>query len=401
MNSPKNFDAIVIGAGLAGGLTAFALAKRGLKILLIDSAPHIAHKSSGNLFGLITPHLSNKRSSLETLYTSGYSFTQSLLRQHSVSAQSFRATGALQLPSTKRLETIIGSKDPVFGAATANRVTASEASSISGTLIKTAAFYVPDAGFISPRTFIEQLIKEQGQMITLAMDTEVIELAQNSPDWRILCADGRTMSCSAAVVCTAYEATKLVHTSWLPLEAIRGQTVCVRHTKSSASLKGVVSFGGYITPEVAGSHFIGAHYSHDDNETSPRAADTDSMIQRCTEWLPELGLTSAEATNTRVCFRTSTIDRLPYIGSLPNYDALKKQKSKYRSGTDLEKRLTTESIPGLYVNLGHGSRGLLSCPLGGELIARLITNEPLNELTEAANVTNPARVPWRLLRSGP
>jgi glycine/D-amino acid oxidase-like deaminating enzyme len=49
-----------------------------------------------------------------------------------------------------------------------------------------------------------------------------------------------------------------------------------------------------------------------------------------------------------VSFRTSTHDRIPYIGAVdPRY-------------------------PGLFVTVGHGSRGLLSSMVGGELLADLV-----------------------------
>ena len=55
----------------------------------------------------------------------------------------------------------------------------------------------------------------------------------------------------------------------------------------------------------------------------------------------------------RVCFRTTSPDRLPIIGPI-------------------------ESNSNIYVSLGHGSRGLVSTPLSAELISQMIYNEPLS-----------------------
>jgi tRNA 5-methylaminomethyl-2-thiouridine biosynthesis bifunctional protein len=161
----------------------------------------------------------------------------------------------------------------------------------------------------------------------------------------------------------------------------------------------VVSYGGYITPDVAGAHFLGAHYSHGDDELTPRSSDTEEMLRLNAQWLPTLSLINGETTGTRVCFRTSTIDRLPYIGALPDYTDFKQLVAQYRSGTNLANKVTCAPIPGIFVNVGHGSRGLLSCPIGGEIIAREIVKEPLEDLACAAQVATPERLPLRLQRA--
>jgi tRNA 5-methylaminomethyl-2-thiouridine biosynthesis bifunctional protein len=106
---------------------------------------------------------------------------------------------------------------------------------------------------------------------------------------------------------------------------------------------------------------------------------------------------STDTTDPRVCFRTSTIDRLPYIGALPDFHAMQQEASQYQSGTDLQKRVPIRFLEGVYMHLGHGSRGLLSCPLGAEIIARSICGEELKEFEKAASVVDPARLPYRLL----
>lgn len=401
MRSQHTFDVAVIGAGLAGGASAFALTRRGLRVLLVDAASHIAAKGSGNRCGLLTPYLSSKRSPLETLYSAGYSFTHHLLKRYPMCAQSFRATGALQLPSTQRLATLTGSTQPILGAPEVRRVSASDAATIAGVTIPASALHIPNAGFLSPPSFIEGLLAESTTRLTLALDSDCNNITPDGTEWRISCANGDTFRSASVVVCTAFEASKFKLTSWFPLEAIRGQTICIAATETSSRLRTVLSYGGYLAPAVDGYHFLGAHYSHDDYESSPRDTDTESMLRQCGELFPELSLSSTNAAHARVCFRTSTIDRLPYIGAVPDYESFSHHAAQYRSGTNLANKITLDTLPGLFVHVGHGSRGLLSCPIGGEIIARLITGEPLSELAEVASITDPSRVPWRLIKTPP
>jgi tRNA 5-methylaminomethyl-2-thiouridine biosynthesis bifunctional protein len=399
MQSKQIVDVVVIGAGLAGGATAHALIRRGVQVALLDTAPQIASKGSGNAWGLLTPYLSTKRSTLESLYSAGYAFTHTLLREHPRCAMSFHRTGALQLPSTRRLAATIESGEPVLGAPLVHRVGAAESSTISGTAITSAALHIPDAGFLSPRQFIEGLLAEDSNRLTRALGAECCSLKFDDTTWTVSCTDQRSFLCHSVVVCAAHETSRLELTSWLPLEAIRGQTTGVRSNDSSRALHTVVSYGGYITPDVAGMHFLGAHYSHDDDELTPRSSDTEEMLRLNTQWLPALSLSNAETAGTRVCFRTSTIDRLPYIGALPNYAHWKELAAQYRSGTNLANKVTSAPIPGIFVNVGHGSRGLLSCPISGEIIARAIVKEPLGELARVAQITTPERLPLRLHRA--
>lgn len=399
MQSTLTVDVVVVGAGLAGGATAHALIRRGLQVALLDSAPHITSKASGNAWGLLTPYLSTKRSALEALYSAGYAFTHNLLREHPGSAISFHRTGALQLPSTRRLAATIESREPVLGAQLVHRVTSTEIPAISGIAVNSAALYIPDAGFLSPRQFIEGLLPDTPNKLTLTLGTECCSIERDDKTWRVACRGGSSFRCHSVVLCAAHETSALQLTSWLPLEAIRGQTTSVRSNGSSSGLRTVVSYGGYITPQVAGLHFLGAHYSHDDNEIAPRSSDTDEMLRCNSHWLPALSLGDAETNNPRVCFRTSTIDRLPYIGSLPDYALFKEQVAQYRSGTNLARKVTCTPLPGIFVNVGHGSRGLISCPIGGEIVARAIVKEPLAELAHIAEITTPHRLPIVMCKS--
>lgn len=399
MQSIKTADVVVIGAGLAGGATAYALIRRGLQVVLLDSAQQLTAKASGNRWGLLTPYLSTKRSTLQTLYSAGYDFTQSLLKDHSLCAQSFHRTGALQLPSTSRLAATIESAEPILGAPLVRRVEIDETSSIAEIPINSAAIYIPDAGFLSPRLFIEGLLADSRNKLTVALGAACCSIEHHDGTWLVSCLDGRSFLSHSVVVCAAYESSKLKLTSWLPLEPIRGQTSSLRSNDYSRALRVVVSYGGYITPEITGAHFLGAHYSHNDNEITPRSSDTAEMLRLNSRWLPALSFSDADMTDSRVCFRTSTIDRLPYIGPLPDFSLFKREIAQYRSGTNLTNKATCAPIAGIFVNIGHGSRGLISCPIGGEIIARAIINQPLAELANIAEIVTPQRLPMRLHRT--
>jgi tRNA 5-methylaminomethyl-2-thiouridine biosynthesis bifunctional protein len=395
-------DIIVVGAGLAGASTAHALAKRGARVCILEAASSLAAKASGNRFGLLTPYISTKASPLETLYTVGYQFSQSvLISLQDSSSPLLHRCGAVQLPATTRLKTALNEQTTLLGAPSIRRLSATDASSVSGANLPLPAFYIEDAGFVEPARVVDRLCGHYSSLITVHLYSRALTIERDGDNWCVTSSGDHAGStyyhAPHVVVCNAYEASEVSISSWLPLEAVRGQTVSVGTSNQSRHLQTIVAFGGYITPACNDYHFLGAHYRHDDPREEPSSEDTQDILNRAATWLPHMQLDLTRTKEARVCFRTSTVDRLPYIGQLPDLPRLQRIATSYRSGTDIRAKVPIAHHRGLYVNVGHGSRGLLSCPAGGELLARSIANESLAELAPLADLLTPDRLVYRLL----
>lgn len=399
MSHTRTSDVLVIGGGLAGGYTAYALARRGLRVRILEAANSLAQKASGNRFGLITPYLTTRPSPLETLYSTGFEFSQHVLTNELRHPNHFRQCGAIQFPATSRLQQTLSATNPLLGRTTVKRVTKDEATAIAGVASELPAFYIPEAGYVSPAEFLKDLLTQYQYKITVQCDARAAHVDRSDNRWEVKLSDGSSFVAAHVVICGAYESSGLYLTSWLPLEPVRGQTIFVSSTPTSNNLRTLLCFGGYVVPETDNTHFVGAHYRHHDLEEAIAQSDTAEIIKTCNKWLPSLKLHESDVRSARVCFRTSTIDRLPYIGRLPDFYSMKREAGRYRSGTDLTAKVPLQTLHGLHINVGHGSRGLLSCPLGGEIIARLINEEPLAELENSAKVCCPSRLPHRLLTS--
>jgi len=367
MTGAPSFDAIVIGGGLAGAGTARALAQRGLSVLICEALPHLAAKASGNARGLLMPYVATHTSPAGRLYARGFRFTHSLLTQEFSSHNLFTECGALQLPATKRLARLITEHSPCVGDSPIERLSAAEATKRAGITITTPSFFIPEAGFCKPAEITRALIDTASKPITVWCSKRVISLSREISSWRITCADGSSALGAHTILCGAHEISTLPQTSWVPLEAIRGQTAQANTTPESQTLRTVVSYDGYITPAYNGVHFVGAHYRHKDMNETPTEDDTTEILSRLYRAFPTIS--NLQVTSSRVCFRASTHDRMPYIGKLPSNDNAN-----------------------LFINSGHGSRGLITAPLGGEIIARLINNEALDDLEDAATISSANRL---------
>ena len=83
---------------------------------------------------------------------------------------------------------------------------------------------------------------------------------------------------------------------------------------------------------------------------------------------------------------------MPLAGQLIDESLLRKAPPRYNaSPSDLP------WIKGLYVNAGHGSKGMITAPLCGELIANFISGEPLRLESALLAQLNPSRFLLRAL----
>ena len=80
------------------------------------------------------------------------------------------------------------------------------------------------------------------------------------------------------------------------------------------------------------------------------------------------------------------LDYRPLAGQLLDEAKMRANQPRYNANpADLP------WLRGLYVNAGHGSKGMITAPLCGELVANLITNMPLPIDGKLASSMNPSR----------
>jgi tRNA 5-methylaminomethyl-2-thiouridine biosynthesis bifunctional protein len=92
-----------------------------------------------------------------------------------------------------------------------------------------------------------------------------------------------------------------------------------------------------------------------------------------------LGTDASDAArhDSRAGIRCVTPDYLPIVGTVADADVFRDRFAAL--SRDATTTFDTEApwLGGLLVSTGHGSRGLVTAPIAGELVASLITGEPL------------------------
>lgn len=360
----KNRQVTIIGAGLAGCATAYALAIRGYQVTVMDKNG-VAQGASGNPVGGLYIKLAIDEQSLHNqFYLAGYTYSINLLNKL-LDAQHFQSCGLLQLGYNEKE----AARQQAFLAQTTLPETLVKPSSYN----HQAALSFPLGGWVSPVHLCQALLDHKN--ITLVND-ELVEFSSTSNHIELTTVNARTQTDILILAC-ANEAKALLAKHVIPTKAIRGQ-ISYLDTNQTPQLKQVLCGSGYIAPAKDGFHCLGASYHIGDEESEIRTEDHASNLEILNEF-DESWQTCANmnaVVGGRVSQRCSSSDYLPLAG------ALIEPKSFERSFIGLKhqaKRVIKKPVayePSLYLNVGHGSRGLSSALLCGEVIARQIHGEP-------------------------
>jgi tRNA 5-methylaminomethyl-2-thiouridine biosynthesis bifunctional protein len=212
------------------------------------------------------------------------------------------------------------------------------------------------------------------------------------------------LDADAVVIANASAATQFSATSELPLKSIRGQITHVPAKYLAQTPATVICHEGYLTPSLSGAT-IGATFNLRDNEPGVRADDHLHNLQTLHAALPSVlaqppTTIDCTALQGRVGFRCTTPDYLPIVGAVPDTDEMRLRFAALAKNAQRVIAKPGAYIPGLYVNVGHGSRGLTSTPLCAELLAAHICNEPRPLPRDLMQALSPARFAIRKLIRG-
>ncbi len=382
--------AIVIGGGIAGCSTAYALALRGIKVTLLERHAELASEASGNPIAMLYPRLSGDDTASQ-FALAGYLHSLSLFNTLNLDPADFNTCGMLQLGfnarELARIKKVAAQNHP---ARVLKYLNPQEASMLSGTTILHNALYFPEAAWVNPRHLCERLTKHENiQVITL---TKVTNLLKNNGLFEIYCDNNFRQKADIAVIANANDAQYLCPGMPLETQAVRGQITLLTATEASLGLKTIVCSDGYLSPAAHGIHCLGATFSTENIDLTVNEHDHQTNL----ETLKAISTSLYEnlqgnITGGRVSVRCTTADYFPLVGALLDGIVLKDAPPRPSAKVD-----SLPWLQGLYINVAHGSKGFTSAPLCAELLASMVCNTALPISTELAGLLNPNRF---LLRS--
>jgi tRNA 5-methylaminomethyl-2-thiouridine biosynthesis bifunctional protein len=347
-------EAVVVGGGLAGTAAAHSLARRGWRVLLLERHAGLAAEASGNPQGILYARLSPAQTPLSRLVLAGYQYSLRTLRALlPADGEGWSAVPVVQLAydvqEAARQAKLL---DLGWPAALLRPLGAEEASSLAGVPLATGGLVFPAGGWVHPPALCRALAEHP--FIATRTGARVTSLEQSGAGWRVV-ADGRVLAEAPVVVLAGgADSAGYAQTRELPLRVNRGQVTMLPATAQSRRLGAVLCAESYVAPARAGLHSAGATFAREPSVEATVAdnAENLAMLQRLSPALfraldgPAL---AAGQLLGRAALRCVSPDYLPLVGRIGE---------------------------GLYVSSAHGSRGLITAPLAGEVLCALVEEEP-------------------------
>lgn len=370
--------AIVIGAGISGCASAYSLALRGWQVCILERNAAPAMEASGNPQGILYPKLSAHHTELSQLILAGYGYTRRLLSQWPQEAD-FSLCGLLQLAFDEKEHQRQQQLVHAFDTRLMQSLTSSQASDLAGVELKQPALLFPDSGWIKPAKLCEKMLQHPN--IELRCQQNVMELQYVEQQWQALGKDGLIAQAPVLIIANANAANSFSQSAHLPLRSIHGQITSVPATATSQSLQLAISGEGYIAPAHNGTHCLGASHSFQRQDCTLNAADHEENLTRLYQLSPQLYQAvqaqqlDSNCLDGHAALRCSSPDYLPIIGPLACQQQFADTYAQLAKNARAMPTQKCPWLPGLYVNTAHGSRGMITAPLSGEILAAWICNQ--------------------------
>lgn len=369
--SSESEHAIVIGGGIAGTASAHALASRGWQVTLIERHAAVAQEASGNPLGVLYPRLAGQDIVLSRLAMHGYLHTLRLLQRLGLAPDQYAQCGLLQTAydarELARCQAVAARQLP---DELVRFVDTDEASRLAGFALHHPALHFPAAGWVDPVAFCGALAAHPN--IRLISATHALKLHRNAHGWQVWDAQACIAEAPVVIVACANRSAGFAQTAHLPLEPVRGQITFAAATEASQQLKTILCSDGYASPAHVGRHFIGATFSANEDSLDVRESDHEANLAMLRRLCPDLyhALDPSQLSG-RAALRCATPDYLPMAGPMLDSAALLAQPPRHTADPS-----SLPWLDGLYINTGHGSKGLINAPLCAEMLASAICGEP-------------------------
>jgi len=353
----KTYDVVIVGGGIIGGSIAFELARRNLRVAVLDRQ-EMMHEASWAAAGMLSPAPDSPAAiPLVPLGRASLALYPNFIAAVEEAADirtDYRTGGALEVlchgDAERALSTLVALHHGLGLACEPLSIEeAHEMEPALGREARSAAFFRDDAS-VNPRLLTGAVIAAAGTAgATLCPGMEVTSLAKNGVRCiGVRTAQGETLSAQHVVLAAGCWTSQLREAApYAPTRPVRGQMVALRHAgkpirRVLRSERGYIVPRDHATPQklVAGSTLENAGY-----EKAVTSGGLEQILGAVNELAP--GLAGAEILETWSGLRPGTPDQLPILGP-----------------TDME---------GLMIATGHYRNGILLAPVTSKLIMEWIT----------------------------
>jgi len=383
--------ATIIGAGIAGLSLAYSLVKRGWMVTIIDNHSHVKKEASSNPAPIVYPRLSINNDIDTEFFIAAYCYALSLFKslQKKSQQQFWFDAGLMQLMDKKRITRII--KKFRFNSDFISIVDTDELFFRSPAVDKEEQVTVnyASAGVVLPAVLCDILKCECGNKLDI-VDAEVTNINYDDNKWQCFSGSQLISNAEVLIVANGTGINDLGMSLKLPVEAIRGQVITLNENPVSQKIKKTHNTDVHITPAINAKHYLGATYTRNCDMLEVCQVDDRKLLKALDKNYPGI-FKKEDYCETWVGFRTSSKDRLPIVGAIPDESFFDKEYADICHGRTTKTYQPASYLNGLYISAAHGSRGFTSCFISAEIVASQITGEPSPVNRTILNYLSPSR----------
>ena len=395
--APQNDrHALVIGSGLAGCATAFALARRGWTVERLDQGDHALAGASGQASLAHHPSITPDDAPFSQLTRAALRLSQS-----HYGAGAVRWSGRLQLCTPDEAEAACDG----IPAEWAEPVGVAQASARAAMSLRSGGIWIPGAGHVDPAALAAGWAIDG---IQTRYQTHVSRLERRNGQWQALDPAGQCLAHATQVVIAAGAQTgslSMCGDRSTPIFTLAdafdaaclqqrpGRSLCVS-LPPGAMPSCVVGGSGHAIPIDGQSLLLGPADPADPLvDIAGQTSAATAIWHRYSESLQN-AVTPLAMRFHPAGVRLSTRDHLPLAGPVPDLTQIVQQ----RNSLIRHDRMPLPAMQGLWVAAGFGGRGLLWSVLAADLIAARLDAAPAPLQKSLAQALDPGRFIRRNLR---
>lgn len=322
---------VVIGAGIAGATTAVALQKAGYEVIVLDKASGPAMGASTNPICSMYPRFDAQWNKYTIFYLEAYQYALKFYQNYPAH---FIQSGLLALPRPDQRQ-----KFAIIAEMLGSDICQLHDSKAWG-----EGLLLPHSGYVHIKLLCGSMLQDA----KVLYGQEVQSLKRKKEEWEVLNQEGKVVAAAKYIVlANGCDASSLISELAGVIYTVRGQ--------SSATTADIGYDGGYvlcfpcisITPVVQGSYHFGSTYDRNYSLLEISEASHQQNLSSLGGYFPKAKGIHPNELRGAVGNRCFTKDYLPIVGEIPGYN-------------------------GVYLNVAHGSRGVVSAPISANLLTEMI-----------------------------
>lgn len=342
---------LIIGGGIAGAATAYALAQRGVATVVFDPvfSRGLGAAHQGHAAVALTPLITSDDAPRARLSRAG--LWRAKQRWHAFIGSSLHFCGSLVVQSTE--EEAKTAQKTVEGLGFASDWVQYKdkhsASRLAQTELRQGALFFLNGAYACPELLLQQLL-DHPLITTVAQSVVAIHAAENQ--WQLVTDDKIMWDTTQVVVANAGAAPTIIPElaplapRLFDMDILGGQSEVIDKQVLTDSVQGIVAGNGYVINVMNTHYAVGSTYSLTDRDVSLPAHQ--DIMNKLAELVP-VADSLAQPQSMWFGQRAAVKDHLPMV---------------------------CQAKPGLWINVGYGSYGFSWAALAADVISTNLCAEP-------------------------